>query len=47
MKSNWRNNKDTNTQHEPLCTGNNVENVEMSVTEAVNTVAISDIATGS
>lgn len=47
MKSNRRNNKDTNTQHEPLCTGSNVENAEMSVTEAVNTVVISDIATGS
>lgn len=41
------NKKVINTQYKPLCIGVNVENAEMSVTEAVNMVVISDITTGS
>lgn len=47
MESNRKNNKVINMQHDPLCIGDDVENAEMSVTETVNTVVISDITAGS
>lgn len=42
-----KNNKVINIQHKLLCIGDDVENAEMSVTEAVNMVVILDITIGS
>lgn len=47
VECNRKNNKVINIKHKASCIADDVENAEMSVTEAVNMVVISDITIGS